>query len=372
MEKRNILTDEVQANYVDLKDNTVPGSSVPPTGYHRLGLDSSGNVVVEDPSGTTQIFQATGPTGPTGADGQTGSTGATGQAATGATGPTGPAGQTGGTGSQGPGGQTGFTGATGATGTAGDKYQTTSATSLAVPALNSSVSMTLGTGLAYSPGQSVVVYADSTHNFIANITSYNSGTGAVVLQVTETQGSGTFSSWTVNLDGAVGAPGVTGATGATGLTGSTGQTGPTGYSGPGSSTSNALVRWNGTSGSQLEDSPVVMLTGTVSTTNATATTILTIPTSSNQTLFVKAYVSGRRTGGVSGAANDSYAAERTLQIKNNAGTVTVNQVTSNFTAKDQNAFTCIFTVSGTDVLFQVQGALNNNLSWAATAQILTV
>lgn len=115
-----------------------------------------------------------------------------------------------------------------------------------------------------------------------------------------------------------------------------------------------------------------ILKGGVNTTDATATTIITIPTSTDQSLFVKAFISGRRTGGTAGATNDSYAAERTLRVKNDGGTLSIYSVTSNFTSKDQNAFTCIFIVSGTDVLVQVQGAANNNLSWMTTAQVLAV
>lgn len=115
-----------------------------------------------------------------------------------------------------------------------------------------------------------------------------------------------------------------------------------------------------------------ILKGSASTTDATATTIITIPTQTDQSLVIKALVSGRRTGGSAGTANDSYAAERTLRVKNDGGTVSIYSVTSNFTSKDQNAFTCIFIVSGTNVLVQVQGAANNNLSWMTTAQVLAV
>jgi hypothetical protein len=63
------------------------------------------------------------------------------------------------------------------------------------------------------------------------VSSYNSGTGALVVNVTSHNGTGSgLTGWTVNLAGAVGSPGATGLIGATGLTGATG---PAGLSGEG-------------------------------------------------------------------------------------------------------------------------------------------
>jgi hypothetical protein len=67
------------------------------------------------------------------------------------------------------------------------------------------------------------------------VTSYNSATGAFVANITSVTGSGTYSTWSVNLNAASGPAGPTGATGATGaastVTGPTGWTGPTGATG---------------------------------------------------------------------------------------------------------------------------------------------
>ena len=70
---------------------------------------------------------------------------------------------------------------------------------------------------------------------VGSLVSYNSATGAMVVNVTSTTGTGTYASWNVNLNGAPGPAGPTGATGATGaastVTGPTGWTGPTGATG---------------------------------------------------------------------------------------------------------------------------------------------
>jgi hypothetical protein len=66
-----------------------------------------------------------------------------------------------------------------------------------------------------------------------NVLSYNPSTGALIANIVAITGSGTYSSWAVNIAGAQGPAGLTGATGvgatgATGVTGFTGSTGPTG------------------------------------------------------------------------------------------------------------------------------------------------
>ncbi|GJM23931.1 MAG: hypothetical protein DHS20C16_03460 [Phycisphaerae bacterium] len=66
---------------------------------------------------------------------------------------------------------------------------------------------------------------------------------------------------TKGADGATGPTGPTGPAGASGATGATGATGPTGPSGltlPGSSTDNAITRWSGTAGNELENSGVTI------------------------------------------------------------------------------------------------------------------
>ena len=78
--------------------------------------------------------------------------------------------------------------------------QATSTTSLAVG--TGSKSLTIQTGKAYSVGQSVII-ADttmpSTNWMFGQITSYNSGTGALVVDVTQTLGAGTVATWTISI-----------------------------------------------------------------------------------------------------------------------------------------------------------------------------
>ena len=170
-----------------------------------------------------------GPAGPSGLRGLTGAQGPQGpNGAQGATGPVGPQGPVGNTGPQGP------PGANGPAGADGNRFRTTSTTSLAIGI--GTRTLTVETGLAYIPAQSVVI-ANSSTNFMSGIvSSYDSGTGVMVVAVNSVTGSGTFANWNVNLQGIQGPAGPTGATGATGPIGATGPGGATGPAGPAGAT----------------------------------------------------------------------------------------------------------------------------------------
>ena len=182
----------------------------------NLGTLNNGDVLTYDAS-TSKWINApsvgSGATGPTGAKGATGSTGISG-----ATGPTG----------------AGTTGATGPTGADGDRYSSISTTTLTIG--TGTISFVISTGLSWSIGMGVIIANSLTQYMNGFVSSYDSVTGTMVADIIVAEGSGTFSSWSVNIDGVVGQQGVTGATGLTGptgagMTGATGPTGPTGSQG---------------------------------------------------------------------------------------------------------------------------------------------
>jgi hypothetical protein len=154
---------------------------------------------------------ATGPQGVQGAQGPTGLTGA--QGPTGATGPTGP---------QGP---------TGLNGQPGDKYHTTSNSTLTIAASGTITAITNDLGLDYSTAQTVILAYDLSNHMHGEVVSYNQSTGALVVDLKHKDGSGTYSSWEINLQGAVGIAGPQGPTGATGATGPQGPQGIQGNTG---------------------------------------------------------------------------------------------------------------------------------------------
>lgn len=218
-------------------------------------------VVVKNTDTLTVAVGSTvpGPAGPQGASGPQGPTGS--QGPTGAQGPVGSQGSTGSTGSQGASGAQGATGPQGAVGAqgsqgsqglAGDKYATTSSSSLSIG--TGAKTLTVGTGLAYSAPQEVVIAdaaAPTTNYMIAAVTGYVSGTGALSVDVQNVYGSGTKSSWIVNLDGAVGPQGSAGSQGSAGPQGAAGAQGASGAQGAtGAQGSTGAVGAQGAAGAQ--------------------------------------------------------------------------------------------------------------------------
>lgn len=262
------------------------GATGPIGSTGATGAGATGATGVAGPTGSTGLTGPTGPQGPAGDAGSIGSTGPigatglTGAGTTGATGeigPTGPAGSTGVTGATGIAGTDGATGATGATGLPGDRYQTTSSNTLSIATGN--VSLTVGTGLSYSIAQDAIIAYDINNHMVGMVESYDPLTGALVINVATIVGTGSYSTWDVNLNGAQGAVGDTGATGATGIgsTGATGIAGPsgaTGLAGPtGLTGSTGATGLQGSTGPQgpAGDTGGVGATGPIGATGAGAT-----------------------------------------------------------------------------------------------------
>src|ERR1017187_24407 len=185
---------------------------------------------IPGPTGATGAAGANGMTGATGINGTNGATGATGATGkNGTNGANGATGATGATGINGANGATGATGPTGSSGANGDQYTTTSTTTMSV--VLTVQNFTVGTGLAYSLGQIVVIANTINDEMIGIVLSYNSSTGAITVNVTSIIGTGIFSNWNVSLIAPIGPTGPTGATGLNGSNGLNGATGATGNNG---------------------------------------------------------------------------------------------------------------------------------------------
>jgi hypothetical protein len=180
-------------------------------------------VTITIPGGIQGIQGITGTQGTTGAQGI--------QGVQGAIGTQGVIGTQGITGTQGTQGVQGATGSQGTTGTQGlsDRYATTSSSTLTIG--NGTQTLTVGTGLSYSVAQDVIIAYDIDNHMIGMVSSYDPVTGAMVVAVTSTIGSGQYSAWTVNLNGAVGQQGAQGAQGIQGVQGVIGAQGVTGAQG---------------------------------------------------------------------------------------------------------------------------------------------
>lgn len=90
---------------------------------------------------------------------------------------------------------------------AGATLTSSSTTSLTIG--TGSKSLTVGTNKAFAAGQfvNIAVTADATKYMFGPVTSYDISTGALVVSVSDTAGSGTYAAWTVSLVGPKGATG---------------------------------------------------------------------------------------------------------------------------------------------------------------------
>ncbi len=125
----------------------------------------------------------------------------------------------------------------------GGKLTATSSTSATIG--TGSQALTVETGKGFAAGQIITAYQtdDSTNYMVGTVDSYNSDTGALTFTVAsgDTGGSGTIAAWTVAI---------------TGKKGDTGTDGT--MAGPESSTDNAVARFDGTGGSTVQNSPVLI------------------------------------------------------------------------------------------------------------------
>jgi hypothetical protein len=83
----------------------------------------------------------------------------------------------------------------------GDRYLTSSTTSLTLS--NANKTLTIGTGLSYTPTQSITISYDESNHMHGEVLTYNSGTGVLTVDINHHTGSGTYASWTVNVGGVV-------------------------------------------------------------------------------------------------------------------------------------------------------------------------
>jgi len=80
-----------------------------------------------------------------------------------------------------------------------DRYKTTSVTSNSVS--NGSKTFTVDLNLAYIPLQEILIVHNPANHMHGEVTSYDSATGVLVVDVDHHTGSGTYTSWDLNLDG---------------------------------------------------------------------------------------------------------------------------------------------------------------------------
>lgn len=111
---------------------------------------------------------------------------------------------------------------------------------------------------------------------------------------------------------------------------------------------------------------------TITTTDATPTTIGTVAIPSSTTVMIEARVTARRTGGTSGTAEDGASYIVVATYKNITGTATEIGESSIYSAEDQAGWAVSVSPSSGNALIQVTGAVDNNISWVVTYRIYSV
>jgi hypothetical protein len=86
----------------------------------------------------------------------------------------------------------------------GDRYLTSSTSTLTCDSANGKT-MTVGTGLSYSPQQDITVSYNNANHMHGTVLTYNSTTGLMTWDSNTHSGSGTYSNWEVNVGGVAGA-----------------------------------------------------------------------------------------------------------------------------------------------------------------------
>jgi hypothetical protein len=108
----------------------------------------------------------------------------------------------------------------------------------------------------------------------------------------------------------------------------------------------------------------------VTTSDATVTTIATIPTVTGSTILLESFIEAYRTGGVGGGAvGDSAAFKNTIRIKNLAGVVTLGSNATEYKDSQDGAYAVSIVISSTNVLLQVKGKVGAIIDWNAKTTV---
>lgn len=151
----------------------------------------------------------------------------------------------------GPIGTTGLAGTSGSSGYDGDSFRTeyNSVIDLNTVMPGLTYSIVIDQYLSYSAAQLILISHNLSNYIQAGVSSYDSSTGQLVYDISFATGSGSYSTWVVNLDGAAGGDGTSGTSGSSGNSGTSGSSGLSGTSGTkGTSGSSGSSGTRGTSG----------------------------------------------------------------------------------------------------------------------------
>ncbi len=103
---------------------------------------------------------------------------------------------------------------------------------------------------------------------------------------------------------------------------------------------------------------------TVNTTDATVTPLQTIAIPTDTVVMIESRITCRKTAGAGvGTVGQGNGYIRTVKAKNVAGVVTIGVIQSSFTSEDIGVFNATFAVSGTNIVLNITGSANNDVTW---------
>lgn len=112
-----------------------------------------------------------------------------------------------------------------------------------------------------------------------------------------------------------------------------------------------------------DDPNVTLYQNRNTTTNSTTTTLHTIATTSDTNITISGIVLARRTGGVAGTAGDVASYKIEAVYKNIGGTLTLVGGGVTVLGESQTDWDCQVNISSSNLLIQVIGATDNNVTW---------
>lgn len=132
---------------------------------------------------------------------------------------------------------------------------------------------------------------------------------------------------------------------------------------------NEIVRGDGGARGVQGSSKALTDEATVSTTDATPTTLATIAVPTDDRILITAIVKATRTGGAGGTAGDAAGYVIHAMLQNLSGTAEIINQAAALEAEDVAAYDCAITVSGANALVTVTGVASTNIDWACIVEI---
>jgi hypothetical protein len=120
---------------------------------------------------------------------------------------------------------------------------------------------------------------------------------------------------------------------------------------------------NKISPTKIEDAQNKTYEGSVLTTNNIATTILSVNCATETSTLMEAKFVARRVGGTAGTAGDGATFKRSFRVKSIGGVVTIHDLQSDYTSRDNPQMNVSFLVTGPVVELKVRGVNNNDIRW---------